>query len=471
MDKKLKVAHIITRLEMGGAQHNTLYTVRHLDRDLFDPLLICGQGEVLDDDVAVLGAPVVFIPDLVRAISPHRDWRALRSLLRVLQEEKPDVVHTHSSKAGILGRLAARLAGVPLIVHTFHGFGFHRRQWPWTRWFYTGLERMAAGITRAFVVVSWANKEEAIAKRIGRREQYRLIRSGISLDRYTTVTRRLGPLPGLPPWEGHPLITTIGPFKPQKNPRDFIRAAARVHAKWPDARFLMVGDGGLRPTLEKDIARFGLEDVVALPGWRRDIPDILARTTVFVLTSLWEGLPRSLVEAMAAGLPCVVNAVDGASEMIEDGVTGYLIPPQKYKLTAEKIIGLIENPALRARMGTSARNSLRREFDIDTMVLQLQKLYLGYFVEVGDIAVPLPLTETPAPAPVPILPGLPSTPPARPKETVPGALDGSGNTIGMRPFSSPPPPRRPDTPVPVNELESIFFGPDSPPPPPPQENK
>lgn len=378
MDKsgrKIKVAHVVTLLELGGAQQNTLYTLQHLDRDRFEPVLICGRGALLDKEAERAGCRVLFIDSLVREIRPLQDWRALGDLRRALERENPDIVHTHSSKAGILGRWAARRAGVPVIIHTFHGFGFNKEQKPWTRAAFVALEKSAAKISRALVAVSRANRDEALALGIGRPEQYRLIRSGVRLADYKSIERSRRAPAGIPLAPDQPLITTVGPFKPQKNLLDFIRAAEIVHRTRPAARFLLVGDGALRPELEGEIRRRGLNGVVILAGWRRDLSAIFSRTDVFVMTSLWEGLPRALVEAMSAGLPSVANAVDGVSDIIEDGVNGFAVEPKRPEKTAERIVYFLKHPEVARTLGEKACASIGEEFDIDRMVRQQEGLY------------------------------------------------------------------------------------------------
>jgi glycosyltransferase involved in cell wall biosynthesis len=372
---RLKVAHIVTRLELGGAQQNTLHTVRHLDRSRFDPLLICGRGALLDAEAIGLGCPVHFVPSLVRAVRPHRDLAALWRLTRLLRRERPDIVHTHSSKAGILGRLAARLAGVPVVVHTFHGFGFNREQSPWSRALFVASERFCARFATRLVAVSEANRREALALGVGRPEQYVLIRSGVKLSDFRRLERTRTAPERLALGPEDRLIVTVGPFKPQKNLVDFLRAAATVRAAFPAARFLIVGDGELRPRLEAEAARLGLTDALLLPGWRRDMPALLARADAFVLTSLWEGLPRSLVEAMSAALPCVANAVDGVTDVLKDGETGFLTAPHRPAETADRLLRILRDPALGRRLGEAARRSLGEDFDIDGMVRRQEALY------------------------------------------------------------------------------------------------
>ncbi len=365
----------MTLLELGGAQQNTLYTVQTMDPARFETILLCGRGAFLDKEASSNDFPVFFVNSLVRPVRPVQDLLAVFEMMLILRREKPDVVHTHSSKAGILGRLAAWLARVPVIVHTYHGFGFTREQKWLTRFIYVLLEKLTAPLSTALITVSKANRSEARDLGIGRPDQYHLIRSGVPLGLYRSIARRPNAPEGIPIKPEHRLITTIGPFKPQKNLADFVAAAALVHEKSPQTRFLIVGDGEQRPELESLIRQKGLSDIVFLAGWRRDVPAILMRTFAFAMTSLWEGLPRALVEAMAAGLPSVCNAVDGVQDILADGENGYLIPPKRPDLTAQKILQLLDNPETAIQMGRRARESVDKEFDIDHMVWQQENLY------------------------------------------------------------------------------------------------
>ncbi|MBL0058203.1 MAG: glycosyltransferase [Elusimicrobia bacterium] len=262
MFRKIKVVHIVTQLELGGAQQNTLATVTGLDRTRYAPVLFCGQGAVLDPAARNGNFPVRFIRGLVRPVSPWRDLVALVDLYRGLRKEKPDIVHTHSSKAGVLGRIAAVLAEVPVIVHTFHGFGFTPGQNAIVRGTFVLLERILAPWTTVLIAVSSANREEALSRGIGRPSQYRLIRSGVPLDDYRTLVHRGDTPVDLPFLPSEKVVTTIGPFKPQKNLFDFIRAAQIVAARRDDVRFLIVGDGRGRAEIEREIRSRNLG-----PGW------------------------------------------------------------------------------------------------------------------------------------------------------------------------------------------------------------
>jgi glycosyltransferase involved in cell wall biosynthesis len=372
-----KIAHIITKLELGGAQQNTLYTLAHLNRALFQPILITGREGVLVEDANRLqGVTRYYLPSLIREVNPVQDFKALLEIRRILIKEKPILVHTHSSKAGIIGRWAAKFAGVPFIIHSIHGFGFHDHQNSLQQKLFIFLERITSPITTRFIAVSRANIEKGIRLNLFHPSQVSLIRSGIEITSFRDIVvdrpAKLKEL-NLPP--DVPLVGMIACFKPQKAPLDFIEMVHLVHKQIPQARFLMVGDGELRPQIESRIQELGLSRVVYLTGWRRDVSEILHLLNILVLTSLWEGLPRVFPQAMAAGIPIVATCVDGAPEAVRDGLNGYLLPPRDIKGLAEKVIYLLQHPDLARKMGQEGTRWVE-EFDSDKMVRQQEELYL-----------------------------------------------------------------------------------------------
>jgi glycosyltransferase involved in cell wall biosynthesis len=368
-------------MELGGAQQNTLYTVSHLDEQQFLPYLITGRGGELF--TAALGFKNTLIAeDLVREIRPLRDVMAFFQLCRLIKKiasappaPAPVIVHTHSSKAGILGRWAARCVSIPIIIHSIHGFGFHDYQSRIGRNVFIWLEKITAPITTKFIAVSVANREKGIALRLFPPEKVVVIRSGIEIARFQNpaLSRSLmrGSL-GIP--ETAPVIAMIACLKPQKAPLDFIKVCDIVAKEAPAAHFLLVGDGALREAVEHEVEGRKLQHCVHLLGWRNDIPEILNAIDVLVLTSLWEGLPRVFPQAMAAGVPVVATRVDGAPEAIEDGVNGFLLNPGDVAGLACKTISLIKSPAQLKDMEIQNRQKLE-EFDIERMVLQQEVLY------------------------------------------------------------------------------------------------
>lgn len=372
----VKVLHLVTRLDLGGAQQNTLHTVRHLNRAFFEPLLLCGRGGMLDGEVSADPSfRAIFVDSLQRDISPIHDLLALLELTRIFLAEKPAILHTHSSKAGILGRLAAALAGVPVVVHTYHGFGFHDRQPASVKNLYVFLEKLCARFTDALVFVSRANIEYAAAHGIVRPEDAVLIRSGVALTGLpaTVDAAKLKMSAGIGMHK--PLVLSVGNLKPQKNAGDFVAAAAKVLDGLPEARFVFLGDGPQRRALEARVFALGLEGRILFLGWRRDTAQWLASADVFAMTSLWEGLPRALVEAMRSGLPPVCYATDGVTDLIKDGENGFLVEPGDHAALAERVTALLQDEPLRKRLGAAAAASIGPEFDIDGMVRAQEALY------------------------------------------------------------------------------------------------
>ena len=387
--KPLPIVHIITKLELGGAQQNTLFTVAHLNRERFQPYLITNdEGILVSEAMALRGVTTFLLPELIREINPLKDIRALLKIRRIVKSlKKRDaamIVHTHSSKAGILGRWGTRLAGADVVIHTIHGFGFQDHQPFLIRTSIMLLERLTAMITDKLIAVSKANIQKGVEKGIFPAQKAILIRSGIELKEFQLVKidkgdkrKELGVEPTLP------LVTMIGCLKPQKAPLDYVEIAHLVlHEK--DAYFILVGDGILRDKVEKRMAALGLEKRFKLLGWRRDIPEILAVTDVFCLTSLWEGLPRVLPQAMIMGIPIVATKVDGTPEAVTDGVNGFLLKPHDVEGMAERIAYLLGHSEKAVDMGRRGKTMLE-EFDISKMVSEQEKLYLGLLGEKGRV--------------------------------------------------------------------------------------
>ncbi len=375
---RVKVFHVITRLDLGGAQQNTLHTVASLDPKRFEAVLVSGRGGLLDAEAPerCAGARIKWVDSLVRDVNPARDLLALLELTNLFLSEKPDVVHTHSSKAGILGRLAAKLAGVPVVVHTYHGFGFNDFQPHLVKALYVALERLCCRFAHAIVFVSRSNEEYARGHRLGDPARYRLIRSGVDLSSFpAALPDRAKKKAELGFGKHKPLVVSIGNLKPQKNPGDFVAVAQKVSGELPDAEFLFIGDGPLRTKLEFQVIASGLSHRFALPGWRKDAAEWLAAADVFVLTSLWEGLPRALVEAMKSSLPCVCYATDGVLDVLRDGVNGYCVPQGAVSAAAARVVELLKDDALRGRLGRAAAESIGPEFEISGMVAAQEALY------------------------------------------------------------------------------------------------
>jgi len=378
-----KVIHIITKLELGGAQENTIWTVKYLNREKFYPLLWSGAGGILTEEVkSELKEDFCLVPNLVREISPKNDLLALIWLWKKLRKEKkqsqgmPIIIHTHSSKAGIIGRWAGFFAGVSVIIHSYHGFGFNDFQPRLIRGIYILIEKITGWITDRFIFVSKANMMKAEKLRIGKPFQYNLIRSGIEIKQFQAKPffDREAKRKELGVDTGGKVVSMVACLKPQKSPLDFAKVAHLVLKQVPDSWFLIAGDGELRAELEKIVEQLGIKERFKLLGWRRDVPEIMWASDLLVLTSLWEGLPRVYPQAMSAGLAIVGTRVDGAEEAVIDGKNGYLLAPGEVSGIAERIIELLKDDEKRDMMAEKGKE-LIAEFDIYKMVRDQEKLY------------------------------------------------------------------------------------------------
>jgi glycosyltransferase involved in cell wall biosynthesis len=377
---RIPVLHPITRLIVGGAQENTLFTAERLDPERYRVEVLSGpqtgsEGSLIEE-ARQRGIELTIEPHLLRQISPSNDLRALQDMSARMRQERYTIVHTHSSKAGILGRLAARRAGVPIIVHTIHGWSFHEFMSPLVRWTYIFLERWMASFSDALIVVAERDRQKGLQAGIGRPEQYRRIRSAIPLEEFEPacydcqeVRRELGiPAEAV-------VVGNVGRFSAQKNPLDWARAAGQIGRACPQAWFLLVGDGSLRPEVEAELRSQGLAERARLTGLRRDPARMMAAMDIFMLTSLWEGLPRVVPQALAMGLPVLANHADGTSEAIQDGETGYLVQAGQVEEMAARAIDLVKDAGLRRKMGGQGQVFARQEFDLRTMIAQIETLY------------------------------------------------------------------------------------------------
>lgn len=373
----VKVLHVVTQLELGGAQRSALEVLAHLDRRRFHPSLLSSDGRLTTSARLIPDLPVTLWPSLRRAIHPLADGRTLARLVSFVRDGGYDIVHTHSSKAGILGRWAAALARTPVVVHTIHGFGFHAFQRAWARRFYQSLERWTARITDGLIVVSEHDRDAALRLGIGRPGRHRLIRYGIVADRFApppAVARAAcRQALGLDPHQ--PVVGTVACLKPQKAPMDFVQACHLVKRQVPSAQFLLIGDGTLRPQVERMRRRLGLENSLHLLGWRDDVPELLAAMDLFMLASRWEGLPIACLEAMASGLPVVATMAGGIPEVVVHGRNGWLVPVAQPEALALAAVRLLQDQPLRHRMGHAGRASLNGQGTLDHMVSQTAQFY------------------------------------------------------------------------------------------------
>jgi glycosyltransferase involved in cell wall biosynthesis len=379
----MKIVHVITRLIIGGAQENTLLTVEGLHhRHGDDVTLITGPAEGPEGDLfdraEALGLKVVLMSELVRAVRPGSDWKAYRALRRAFRELRPEVVHTHSSKAGIVGRAAAWDERVPAVVHTIHGLPFGPSESPWRNRLYVALERWAARRCHAIVSVCDAMTEQALAAGVGRPEMYHTVYSGMDVEAFLNsprprdeVRRELG-LAG-----SDVAFATVARLFERKGHDDILAAAPTVLRANPDVRFVFVGDGILRDQLIAETERLGLRHAFTFVGLvpPARIPELLGAVDAVVHPSLREGLARVLPQALLAGRPVISYDVDGAREVVLPE-TGILLPPRDIPGLAQGILRLAADPALRQALGEEGRRRFTDQFRHETMTEQLRSLYV-----------------------------------------------------------------------------------------------
>ena len=379
--RPLNTCHVITRMIVGGAQENTLLTARgHVERG-HRVVLVTGpspgpEGALLAAE-SVPGLEVVEIPALVRSVRPWQDLRAYRELKRVFLRERFDVVHTHSSKAGILARVAARHAGVPLVVHTVHGQAFHPYQSRWVNAAYILAERWAARHCDRILAVAQAMVDQCVAARVAPASLYRVVYSGMNMDPFLTarpdpgLRRQLG-IPA-----GAPVVGKIARLFELKGHSYLLEAAPQIAAAVPEVRFLLVGDGVLREQIAARADELGLADRFIFAGLvpPAEVCRYTALMDVLVHLSLREGLPRTVVQALATGVPAVGFDLDGTPEVIRDGVTGRICPAGDTQAVASTVIGLLQDGEARQRLGAAGRERVRNQFCWRRMAAIIEQEY------------------------------------------------------------------------------------------------
>lgn len=376
----IRVARVIARLNIGGPAQHVIHLTARLPCDRFESVLLTGteapsEGSMRDlaDKWAV--RPIV-VPGLGRHLSPVDDVRSLLFLVRFFRRFRPHVVHTHTAKAGTVGRLAARLTAVPAIVHTYHGHVFHGYFSRPMNAVFLGIERFLARSTSRLLTVSPSVKRELEGYGVGARGQILVMPLGLDLDRFLDCERRRGELRrelGID--NDRPLVGTVARLVPIKRHEDFVAASALVAARVPNVLFLVIGDGERRTELEALVRRQGLGGHVRFLGWRTDLDQVYPDLDVVVLTSANEGSPVSLIEAMAAARPVVATSVGGVPDLVDHGVHGLLGPAGDPSATAESILALLAHPERARAMGEAGRTRVRDVHSIDRLVSDVGRLY------------------------------------------------------------------------------------------------
>ena len=379
----MRILHVITRLMLGGAQENTVLSCEDMMRDNGDDVLLVtgpplgSEGDLIPRARAG-GIPMEMIPELRRSIHPVRDLVAYRKIKRIIKEFKPDVVHTHSAKAGMLGRAAAWKLGVPAVIHSVHGAPFHPYQNGISRSFFRKCERWAAKRCHHMISVADAMTDLLVDGNVAPREKFTTIYSGMEVEQFLesgplreSVRRELGYKPE------HIVVGKIARLFHLKGHKYLFQAARPIIDQCPNVRFLIIGSGVLWRRFEDEVQEAGLADYFQFLGLapRERIPELISAMDIVVHLSLREGLARVLPQALLAGKPVVSYDVDGAREVVVTGETGYLLPPESQEPLIDAMVQLASDPELRDRLGAEGRRRCEPLFDHRNMSQQIRTVY------------------------------------------------------------------------------------------------
>jgi glycosyltransferase involved in cell wall biosynthesis len=377
MISPIRVLNIVARLNVGGpAIHVTLIT-EHLHAPEYESVLVAGTVGEAEGDMSYYaeehGVRPMIIPELGRELHPLRDIKTLWKVYRLIRQFKPHVVNTHTAKAGLVGRVAARLAGVPVVVHTFHGHVFHGYFSPLKTRFFIVLEQIAGRMSDSIITLTVGQRDDLANKyHIAPPDKFTVMPLGHDLAAFARAPRKTGvfrrqwdiPLNG-------PLVTIVGRLVPVKNHALFLNAAASVLGQIPDARFVIVGDGELRADLEAQVDALGIREAVTFTGWQREVVPVYADSDVLVISSVNEGTPFTVIEALATGCPVVAAAVGGLPDFLDHGALGLLVPPGDAGALANAIVQTLRQAPDAERL----RTMIVERYGIARLARDLDKLY------------------------------------------------------------------------------------------------
>jgi len=379
-NSSIKILHIITRLDLGGSSTNTIDTVVRLGEKGYDVSLLVGKtndpngeikAELKGEDVKYL-----FINELCREISPINDWKAFWRIYHLMRREKFTIVHTHSSKAGIVGRWAAKFAGAKIVIHTPHGHIFYGYFNFFITRMYVYIERITSLVTDRIITLTDIGKQEHVQLKVAHENKFQTIYSGIDLNKF-----KKGPLVAARVREEFSikeedvLLGTVARLDPIKGCEYLVDAMKFILQKYPNTKLILVGDGSERKTLEEKCRSYGIDKNVIFAGQRDDVSDILSALDIFILPSLNEGMGRVILEAMACEIPIVASRTGGIPELIEDSEHGLLVSPKDTESLECAIMFLISDKSRAQRMAKKAKKMVTEKFSVDKMVDDIESLY------------------------------------------------------------------------------------------------
>jgi glycosyltransferase involved in cell wall biosynthesis len=376
--KKIKIAQIL-EATVGGTKKHVMYLTTRLNKRKFCVYLICStlrdRTFSIDAEYLEMNDITVKIIQMKRKINPFYDLLSFIKTYIFLRKEKFDIVHVHSSKAGFLARLAAKIAKIPVILYSPHCFSFQQQRKGIVNAFYTYLERFTSLFTHKIIAVSKSECDIAIRNRIAGFEKVVVIENGLDLSEFNCYVNVVQKKEELGIQHGYPVVGMVARLCRQKGCQYFLKAAKKVMETIPDVTFILVGDGEKRTEIKRMIDDLGIADHLIITGGRKDVPDIIATFDISVAPSLWEGLPYVILESMAAGKPVIASKIPGIKDVVIDEKTGYLVPAADTSTLSLAILDLLFNKRKAARMGKEGRAEVKRKYSLDNQIQKIERLY------------------------------------------------------------------------------------------------
>ncbi|PKH03415.1 glycosyltransferase family 1 protein [Psychromonas sp. MB-3u-54] len=379
MSNTLKVAHLQLLPLVTGVQRVTLDELERLVPEHFTPYIICKEPGPMTEEAEGKGIICLYSESLRREVSPKNDLLAFWQLYRLFRKHRFHVVHSHSSKTGVLGRVAAKLAGVPMITHTVHGFAFPAANSTLEKWVFLAMEWLGTKCSDKIICLHEADREIAKNKLGASDAQLEVLANGVDTTKYApaSIDRKLAMRQALGIPSDAVIVGMVGRLWRQKNPQAFVNAAINLLSQGVNTHFFLVGDGELKMSLEEAVKQAGFTDNIHFLGWRNDTPQILKALDVFVLPSLWEGMPLAILEAQSTGLPCVVSNIQGNNHLVTAGKDGLLFELDKPQQLSDKIKLLIDDKLMCSEFSANARNKVLDKYCIDKRIENMAALYLA----------------------------------------------------------------------------------------------
>lgn len=376
--RKIKVCHIIAKMVYGGASIGTLHLAEKLDPEIFDCTIIYGsqsenEGRLLDNNIRK-EVHYIALSEMVREINLIKDYQTILKLVTIIRKNHYDIVHTHGSKAGVIGRIAAAVARVPAILYTVHGWGLKAGNF-FTRTIFRLIEKLVASFTTMLLFQTSSDMEEAASFNIGVKKQYYFIGNGVDLNRFLSYDKeRSQKIRSNFKLGKNKIIGSVGRVSYQKNPYGFVNIAKAVLKRRRDVIFLYIGGGELLDDVRTTIKRNHLSDNIIFAGVRDYIPEIIANFDIFILPSRWEGMPRSLIEAMIMAKPVIVSKIDGINEIVQHGKNGYLVSPDNINEFSNLINYTLNNGDISLELGNNAKKTAQK-YDFANVIAVTEHIY------------------------------------------------------------------------------------------------